>query len=313
VAGSVEGLDAKNVTVIDEQGNLLTSPKSDANSAEASELQNYRRSYEEYLASKAQSMLDRALGPGKSVVKVSAVLDMDRMSETKEQFDAANRVARTEKTLSKSTTTPGETASAAAGTQSEETSEAAYDIPKTVRTVQAAPGNVKKLDVAVIVDPSTLDKDGKDATLTPQQLDDLGTIVKRAVGLDETEPRKDTFKLTAMSFRQETKPAADPQIEQQQKRQYYLQITKYASSILAAIIFVAFAGITLRRMSRAAPKPAQGPAGAPPLMEADLYSVGGNGQGQLRNRVKEVMTRNPEAAAKLLQRWIGEEIHLKKG
>ena len=60
------------MTIIDEQGNLLSSPHNDTDSAEASDLQAFRRNCEEQLAQKAQVMLDRALGPGKSVVKVSA-------------------------------------------------------------------------------------------------------------------------------------------------------------------------------------------------------------------------------------------------
>ncbi len=79
VSASVEGLDLKNVTIIDEQGNLLSSPHSNADSAEASDLQAFRRNCEEQLAQKAQVMLDRALGAGKSVVKISAIVDMDRV------------------------------------------------------------------------------------------------------------------------------------------------------------------------------------------------------------------------------------------
>jgi flagellar M-ring protein FliF len=311
VSASVEGLELKNVTIIDEQGNLLSSPHNDADSAEASDLQAFRRNCEEQLAQKAQAMLDRALGPGKSVVKVSAIVDMDRVTETKEQVDAANRVARTEKTTSKTSTAPAEGAAAAAGGTSEETNETNYDVPKTVRTTQLATGTIKHLDVAVILDPSTTDKDGKDVALTAQQLEDLGMLVKRAVGFEESgAARKDTFQLTAMAFHKEPKADDAAAASQGKGEARILQVAKQAVPVLAALIFVLFAGLSLRKILRAAPKSGS-PApeggreaiGAPEFYGAE---IGADGHVQLRNRVKDVMAKDPEAAARLLQRWISE-------
>ncbi|MGO8705150.1 MAG: flagellar basal-body MS-ring/collar protein FliF [Candidatus Brocadiia bacterium] len=311
VAASVEGLDLKNVTIIDEQGNLLSSPHNDADSAEASDLQAFRRNCEEQLAQKAQAMLDRALGPGKSVVKVSAVVDMDRVTETKEQVDAANRVARMEKTTTKTSTAAAEGAAAAGGGLSEETNETSYDVPKTVRTTQMASGTIKHLDVALIIDPSTVDKDGKDAVLTPQQIEDLGMVVKRAVGFEETgATRKDSFQLTAMAFHKEPK-ADDAAAPAQEKGSAKIaQIAKQAVPVLAALIFVVFAGLSLRKILSSVPKPgaAAPEGGREALMAPEFYGgeAGADGHAQLRNRVKDVMAKDPEAAARLLQRWISE-------
>jgi flagellar M-ring protein FliF len=310
VAASVEGLDLKNVTIIDEEGNLLSSPHNSAESEEASDLQAFRRTCEDQLAQKAQVMLDRALGPGKSVVKVSATVDMDRVTETKEQVDAANRVARTEKTTSKTSTTPGEGAAATAGATSEETNETNYEMPKTVRTTQMATGTIKHLDVAVIIDPSTTDKDGKETVLTAQQLEDLGLLVKAAVGFEEAgATRKDTFKLTAMTFHKEPK-ADEAGAAQERASAKIVQVAKQAVPALAALIFVLFAGLSLRKVLRAVPKPATAApeAGREGLGALDLFGadLGADGHTQLRNRVKDAMAKDPEAAARLLQRWIGE-------
>jgi flagellar M-ring protein FliF len=310
VSASVEGLDQKNVTIIDEQGNLLSSPHNSADSAEASDLQAFRRNCEEQLAQKAQAMLDRALGPGKSVVKVSATVDMDRITETKEEIDAANRVARTEKTTSKTSTAPAEGAATAGGT-SEETNETNYELPKTVRTTQMATGTIKHLDVAVIIDPSTTDKDGKEAVLSAQQLEDLGTLVKRAVGFEESgATRKDTFQLTAMAFHKEPKADEAAAAVQEKGLAKVLQVAKQAVPVLAALIFVVFAGLSLRKVLRAVPRPgATAPAvGREVLGAGELFGgeISMDGQAQLRNRVKEVMAKDPEAAARLLRRWISE-------
>lgn len=317
VASSVEGLDPKNVTIIDEQGNLLSSPRSDAGTASASDAQSYRRAFEDHLASKAQAMLDRAVGPGRSIVKVSAALDMDQSSETREEMNPAQRVAKSEKTLSKTSTgTPSE-GGAAGGGQTEEVSEMTYEVPKVVRTVQTSPGKVKRLDVAVVLDPTTLDKDGKETTLTAKQLEDLGMLVKRAVGLDESPLRKDSFQLTAMAFpkRAEVTPAAAAAAAVQTTSPYS-QYIRYGSSFGAVLIFVLFAWFALKRATRIAPAPASAvPGGAAPL-DVELLSLGGghgnghsngNGHAQLRNRVKDLMARDPATAARLLQHWISED------
>jgi len=311
VAASVEGLELKNVTLVDEQGNLLSSPHNDTDSAEASDLQAFRRNCEEQLAQKAQVMLDRALGTGKSVVKVSATVDMDRVTETKEQIDAANKVARTEKTTSKTSTAAAESAAAAAGGTSEETNETNYEVPKTVRTTQMATGTIKHLDVAVILDPSTTDKDGKDAVLTAQQLEDLGMLVKRAVGFEESGAvRKDTFQLTAMPFHKEPKVDEAAAAPPEKGSAKILQVAKQAVPALAALIFVVFAGLSLRKILRAVPKagPSAPEGGKEGLGAPEFFSteISADGHAQLRNRVKDVMAKDPEAAARLLQRWISE-------
>lgn len=318
VAGSVEGLEAKNVTVIDEQGNLLSSPRSDASTAAAADAQNYRRAFEDHLASKAQAMLDRAMGPGRSIVKVSATLDMDQASETREEMNPTQRVAKSEKTLSKTTTSAAGDGGAAGGGQTEEVSEMTYEVPKVVRTVQTAPGKIKRLDVAVILDPATTDKDGKETTLSAKQLEDISMLVKRAVGVDESPLRKDTFQLTAMSFpkRAEVTPASAAAASAQQAAPAYGQYIRYGSSLGAALLFILFAWFALKRATRTAPAPAGMVPGAPAHLDVELLTLGGghgggngngNGQAQLRNRVKELMARDPATAARLLQRWISED------
>ena len=312
VAGSVEGLESRNVTIIDERGNLLTSAHDDAAGAVASNLQNYQQNYEEYLAAKAQAMLDRALGAGKSVVKVSAVLDMDRISETSETYDTANKVARKEKMHS--TSSSGGGTGGGAGSSSEEVIETSYDVPKTIRTIQSTPGTVKRLDVAVILDPTYLDAEGNEAAFSQQQLDDLGLIVKRAVGLDEAGTRKDIFQLTAMNFHKRPEPDFSEEIEKQQKQQYLLQIAKYGSSIVAVVVFLVVARIALKRAGRNLQTPSPSGESTPFAPGAEMLALQGGGrQGHLRNRAKEIMARDPQTAARLLQRWISEEDNGRKG
>lgn len=314
IAGSVEGLEPQNVTIIDGRGNLLSTPQSDTVGAHASDLQGYRRAYEEYLAAKAQTLLDRALGPGRSVVKVSAVLDMDRISETKEEYDTDSRVARTEKIVSR--TSSGEGGGAAS---SEEETETTYDVPKTVRSIQNAPGSVKHLDVAVIVNNAFTDADGNEATLPDAEIKNLEALVKSAIGLVESPPRSDTIKLAAMAFRKPPEQAVDTAQENPGKQQYYLQIIKYASSVLAVIIFAIFVSILAKRTARSsgAASGEGAAAGRSPLMTAGMLTMSpsgsGNGHAKLRNRVKDIIAGDPLSAARLIQNWLNEDNPRQKG
>jgi len=308
VASSVEGLQPDNVTIIDDQGNLLSTPRTDPVNALASDLQQLQRQYEDYLAAKAQTLLDRALGPGRSVVRVNAVLDMDRISETRETYDANGRVALTERIASKSI--QGE--AGAGGAQSDETTEATYTVPKTIRTIQNVPGGVKQIHVAVLLDPTFRDAEGKEQQLTQEQIDNLGQVVRRAVGVDESRGRGDTFQLATMSFREPTRSDLDSKAEKEQKNQYILTIVKRASSLLAVAVFVVFAALALRRISRTIRS--AGASTTSPTFPLDLAGMpGGNGLNQLRNHVREVMARDPVAAAQLLRRWLNEEEGARRG
>jgi len=300
VAGSVEGLDPENVRIIDTRGNILSAPGGDGPGTEARDFQGYRQAYEDYLAGKAQALLNRALGPERSVVKVSAVIDMDRRSETERTFGDKDQVTLREKT-STTSSTGGE------GGSTEETIDATYDYPSKSTTLETAPGRVKRLDVALIVDPYYTDAEGNEAELTPQEITDLEDLVKGAVGFDAA--RGDTCKSSRMRFHRVVEETYDDEIKEQHSKEFILEIAKYSSSVLAVIVFVIFAGVVLKRISRSTAASSQSAAASMPefMMTAGTASLeSGNGLSKVRNRVRDIMSGDPAAAARLLQRWINQ-------
>ncbi|MHC4423992.1 MAG: flagellar basal-body MS-ring/collar protein FliF [Planctomycetota bacterium] len=70
VAGSVEGLQAENVTVIDSQGRLLSRESDQTTASGAGTVQDYRERVEQNLAQKVEDMLTAVLGPGRATVRV---------------------------------------------------------------------------------------------------------------------------------------------------------------------------------------------------------------------------------------------------
>ncbi len=76
VASSIEGMDPDQVTLLDSRGKILSrNSPSDATGRMTSTMMETQRSYERNLEDRLQSLLDRAVGEGKSVARVNATLD----------------------------------------------------------------------------------------------------------------------------------------------------------------------------------------------------------------------------------------------
>ncbi|MEZ4483678.1 MAG: flagellar basal-body MS-ring/collar protein FliF [Syntrophotaleaceae bacterium] len=97
VAGSVEGLQAGQVSVIDANGRVLSkSPQSDLDSPLSPGLQQYQQNLEKRLEVRAQSLLDRALGVGNSLVQITASLDFAQREHLEEAYDPNGSAVRSE-------------------------------------------------------------------------------------------------------------------------------------------------------------------------------------------------------------------------
>src|SRR6185369_1371914 len=113
VANAVEGLQANFVSVIDNQGNVLSENNENDSFAGMTTVQlAARRNLEQYLGKKAEGMLEKVLGPGQAVVRVSAEINWNTVSTTEEKFDPDGQVARSstindENTDSSTSTTTG--------------------------------------------------------------------------------------------------------------------------------------------------------------------------------------------------------------
>ena len=89
VASSVEGLKPANITILDYNGNLLSSgQKNDEVAGLSSSQLEANKQVEQYLENKAQTMLDGVLGLQKAIVRVTADLNFQQLERTSEIFDA---------------------------------------------------------------------------------------------------------------------------------------------------------------------------------------------------------------------------------
>lgn len=210
ISSAVAGLRPADVAVIDSLGGLVA-PDDD------STLPANTDARETELKRNVERLLSARLGPGRSVVEVSMDVVSERESVTERRFDPQSRVAISSDSEERSeqATQPGGDVTvasnlpdgdAAAGgggqSQSNQTRERVnYEVSETSRIVEKAPGDVRRLTVAVLIDAETVTAADGTQTAQPRTEEEIAALrdlVASAVGLDEE--RGDVLTIKSMAF-----------------------------------------------------------------------------------------------------------------
>lgn len=203
VAGAVPGLKPDRVTVVDQHAKTL----SGGEQGMAAESDGRKADVEQRIAKQVKTLVEGVVGPGKARVNVTADLQLASVTVQQETFDPDGQVIRSESTADENSRqnepdasgqtsasanipgAPGEggSNSSASGRQESTTN---YEISRTTRTEVQAPGEVKRLSVAVAVDGVTAPagKDGKPGAYTPRSAEEMQQIeqlVRSAVGFSQ--------------------------------------------------------------------------------------------------------------------------------
>lgn len=222
LASSVQNLDPNSVTVTDQSGRLLTrSHSGDTAMEHGNEQLDVQERTEQRLVEKAQSILDRALGVGNSIVRVSVNLDFSDMEVRDEQFDSENRVATSERIISEDKSVggggggkAGVVANVSVGNPSDmkvdsggnkDKSEELYTeyvVPSSVSVTRQKGIRIEHLTVAVC-----LAQQGEKAR-TEQEISAISSLLSSALGVSIS--RKDSINVTEMPFVAPEMPA-EPQ------------------------------------------------------------------------------------------------------
>ncbi|MDC7694137.1 MULTISPECIES: flagellar basal-body MS-ring/collar protein FliF [Asticcacaulis] len=228
VAGAVPNLKANAVTLVDDKNRLLAAGGEDDSLMGAGGAER-KTEVEETLRKRVKDIVEGVVGPGAARVTVTAELDLNSLTREQTQYDPDGQVVRSTRsdssTDSSSDAANNGTVTAQAnipggapaggqtttGNQSQTTGELTnYEISNTKTTEVVAPGAIKKLAVAVVVDGTwTPAADGKSPpTYTPRSAQDMQQIeelVRAAIGYTDqtaTNPngRKDELKVTNIRF-----------------------------------------------------------------------------------------------------------------
>ena len=244
VASSIPNLAADAVTVIDQQGRLLSGRDSDDNLALSSAQFEYTQNMENVYRSRVVDLLTPIVGMGRVRAQVVADLDFTVTEETRESYDPERTVIRSEATnereqsaadaesggvpgaLSNQPPETGGVVNPAASGEGAETvnrslsSERHYEMDKRVSVVRQPVGSIRKLSVAVLIDDSVAigavqsDASSEDDVaagggLSQADIDRFTALIKEAVGFNET--RGDTVSIINVPFQT---AAAPPEVEE---------------------------------------------------------------------------------------------------
>ncbi len=252
VAGSVEGLEAGQIAVIDANGRVLSkTPQTELDTPLSPGLQKYQQTLESRLEGRAQSLLDRALGVGNSLVQITASLDFAQREHLEEAYDPARSAVRSEQsTIEKSGNSvnsgvPGaesnlnENRGSMGLNSSDRTEETTnYEISKTVSKVVEPVGSIKTLSVAVLVADRQLPAaDTGEATYQPRPAEELASIeqmVRSALGL--SNERGDQITVHSRPFENDFYDLAGPEASPGFDIYSYMPAIKYGLLSIAALL-----------------------------------------------------------------------------
>ena len=362
VAASVEGLKPDQVVVIDQFSRILSRTGRDPAVGASDVQKKAQREEEDHLVRMVSELLEPVVGIGKVRATARVDLDFDKVKVNSETFDPAGQVERDLKVLKEEgqkrdgvAGVPGtpsnvppinQPAPGTPGTDSHKKEETTthYEISKTLKSVEQAPGNVRRLSLAVIVDDaSKWEKDAKGnpvEKITPRTADELKKIreqVASAIGFQQK--RGDELTVENMAFAS----TSNPKEEQEARQQRWINLgwelaPKVLWIILGLIVFFLIILPMLKRLSSALNRPAPlrvrvgaeggapGEPGAPrkftPLksmaemeseIEAELNAEGASSapeaqrRGLIKKRIQESTLSDAETVASLVRSWMIED------
>ena len=211
VAAAVSGLRPDDVAVIDSIAGLIPSDSDTA----APNLTGDSRAAE--IRQNVERLLAARVGPGNAVVEVNVDVVTDREEVNEHTFDPQGRVVISTETQDKSGTSSGSDgsvtvasnlpngAAGGAGSNQSQNSEKQervnYEVSETSRQIIKAPGSIRKISVAVLVDQEQIIAADGSVTVQPRSEAELATLkelVASAVGFDEA--RGDVLTLKSLPF-----------------------------------------------------------------------------------------------------------------
>lgn len=235
VSSSVPNLPVRSVSVVDQNGVLLSGSESDSSTGLDAAQLDYVRKVEQQTSQRIASILDPIVGANNYRVQVNADIDFTQTESTAETFkpnqDPAQAVLRSQQ-ISENTSRDGagnggvpgaltnqpaaaptapigatnanasaSNSSGTAGTvESRRETIANYEVDKTTRFTRNATGTIRRLSTAVVLN-HRVQRDGTEVTTTPlsqQELEQINALVREAMGFNQQ--RGDSLNVSNVSF-----------------------------------------------------------------------------------------------------------------
>ena len=262
VASSVDNLATEDVTVADSSGMVLAAPGQRSLDAVGTDV-NMRQAqaFEEQVRDELTTMLASVVGPDHAVVRVTADLDFDESSITKETYsnpvtDPAGEAVPLQESQRTETYTggggqiagilgpEGEATDAGGGAGTDynlDESDRTNAVNREVESIERAPGTIERMSVAVILD--------EDAT-TPEMVAQIESIV--SAGADIRPDRGDSLAVSRLPFDTSVREEMADQITEADKAEAAAAKNALYRTIALAVIVGIVLLVAWWKMRRAA-------------------------------------------------------------
>lgn len=322
VANSVQGLKPENVTIVDSLARVLNDQQNTPQTAGVATVTQVEltKKIQDDLQKNIQTLLEQVLGPGKAAARVSVELNFDQRTLDRQTFEPVvddKGIVRSSQDVAESfrgtqpapggvpgTTTniPGYVAPTTGGQSNYEKKEATrnYEINETKEKIISAPGSIKRLTVAVLVD----------ANVSKAQQDSIAKVVASAAGLNQA--RGDIVSVESIPFNTDLADKQKKEEEayaQQQQQDFYVKIGAAVLGLLAVLLAV-FIWVRRRRAEEEEEAELAAamelPVEITPAAEKELTEQEQERESQ-REVIEKLAKTRPEDAAQLVKMWLGEE------
>jgi flagellar M-ring protein FliF len=349
VSSSVPELNPKAVSVLDHSGTLLSGPAESMNETgglDAQQLQ-YRSQLEANFTKRILDILEPIVGRDNLRAQVTAEVDFTQTESTSEEFKpnqgnepAAVRSAQVTDATQAGSSTPsgvpgaasnqpptpatapitgsaaplqGAQGGAAGGTGRRE-SLTNYEVDKTVRVTRAAPGAIKRLNAAVVVNHRSLtDAKGKTTTvpLNAEDLEKLTSLVQESVGY--SKERGDSVKVLNVPFKVEKPMVPDLPLWKQPEVMDILRTFAPGAALGLLAMFIVFGAIRpALKAASAVQIGSQVDAVVDEVTElpAALPALPSPGEQEAQQRIEQMRKlakENPAAVANIVRSWVNKD------
>lgn len=263
VASSVPGMEPEQVTVVDQAGNLLTGNGRSSSMEMGSEQFTFASTIEESYSKRIVDLLVPVIGAGKVRAQVAADVDFTAIERTSEAYGPSNTLLRSEQTSEERKSdnsnvvggVPGAqsnqpvpagggqselqaSGNTSAATQSSKQATRNYELDKVISHIKEAPGTIKKLSIAVLIDYRDQTNEAGEVERVPlpdEEIERLTQLVKESVGF--SQERGDSVNLMNASFLapELMEPLPDVPVWQEP---WVLDIAKQVAGGLAIILLI---------------------------------------------------------------------------
>ena len=343
VASSVPDLPIKNVTVVDQNGNLLSDSGKPAsiNGMDPSQIK-YVQELQQNVVKRIESIITPIVGPNNVRAEATADVDFSRSEQAVESYKPNQTpdamVVRSQQTseslngtgnpggvpgaltnqppapATAPITAAGENAAPAAnGALAANTRKDAtvnYEVDKTIQYVQQAGGGLKRLSVAVVVNyKKSTNAEGKVVMtpLTKAETAQITDLVKEAMGFNAE--RGDSINVVNTPFAR-AEVEVIPELPWWKQPQYveYLEMAKAAGKylLMALVLFILYLRTLkplMKKLSDAAKMPP--PIQNPQLQHAMAARPGQRNYQDNLTRAQQLANQDPRVVANIVKTWVG--------